>query len=456
MDMSSHLRTLKSVSDDDGTDTGQVLKEIASNILLFFLIFGMAGTVNVSNLRRQLKNRNAILTGIAMQFAIMPFLGFVAVIILKDYGLTTPMGITLLIVTASPGGSYSNWWCSLFNADLALSVAMTALSTILSVALLPANLMLYAHMAYGFNNSSESISDGTQNENTTNHDPLKSIDFASLFISLGIVIGAIFSGLLTSHKISSNRFRKLSNRLGSIAGLALILVSVFFTTGENVKPWQQHWSFYVGVGLPCIGGLIIANVISKFLKLENPEIVTLSVECCYQNVGIATSAVLAMFDGDHVAQAMAVPLFYGLMEAVVLGLYCVVAWKLGWTKAPSDDKLCKVLTMSYEVEDSDDEGGDDDDVIHADFPSALKKRLASKNPIRSRLDTDDTALMSTQTARSRLNTDDTGMALDRIKEKAILNQPCRQFPIIIEGTDATDQGSPVTDASINGDNGLSC
>ena len=31
-------------------------------------------------------------------------------------------GITLLIVASSPGGSYSNLWCSLFNADLALSV----------------------------------------------------------------------------------------------------------------------------------------------------------------------------------------------------------------------------------------------------------------------------------------------------------------------------------------------
>ena len=51
--------------------------------------------------------------------------------------------------------------------------------------------------------------------------------------------------------------------------------------------------------MPCVAGLFLANVIAKFARLEKPEIVTLSVECCYQNVGIATSAVLSMFDDPN-------------------------------------------------------------------------------------------------------------------------------------------------------------
>jgi predicted Na+-dependent transporter len=46
------------------------------------------------------------LTGITLQFIILPFLGFVVVKVLQ---LDAPMGITLLVVTSSPGGSYSNW-----------------------------------------------------------------------------------------------------------------------------------------------------------------------------------------------------------------------------------------------------------------------------------------------------------------------------------------------------------
>eukprot|EP00957_Ditylum_brightwellii_P071850 5461044-Ditylum_brightwellii.AAC.1 len=56
-----------------------------------------------------------------------------------------------------------------------------------------------------------------------------------------------------------------------------------------------------------------------------------------------------MFEGDELSEAMGVPLFYGLVEALVLGVYCLIAWKLGWTKAPSDDPIWKVLATSYEV-----------------------------------------------------------------------------------------------------------
>ncbi len=332
-------------TDSSGADVGQLLVEVGTNTLLFLLIFGMAGTVDVRHLKRQLRNRYAIMTGIAMQFIIMPLLGFFAVLSLKDRGLTTSMGITLLIVTASPGGSYSNWWCSLFNADLALSVAMTALSTILSIGLLPANLMLYAHAAYGFNSDEENV--------------LKSVDFVALFVSLAIVIGAILAGLYASYKTESARFRKASNALGSFSGLALIVLSAVLSSnagGDDVKPWEQHWTFYVGVSMPCVVGLAVANVIARCAQLEKPEIVTLSIECCYQNVGIAASAVMSMFDDkDEIARALAVPLLYGLVEALVLGIYCLVAWKFGWTKAPSDEKICLVMAKTYEVDDEDDE-----------------------------------------------------------------------------------------------------
>ena len=119
--------------------------ELLGNVLLFFLVFGMSATVTTESIKSQLKNQKAILTGIVLQFLILPILGFVTV---KLLDLDETMGITLLVVTSSPGGSYSNWWCSMFNADLALSVTMTTISTLLSIVMLPVNLLLYANHAY--------------------------------------------------------------------------------------------------------------------------------------------------------------------------------------------------------------------------------------------------------------------------------------------------------------------
>merc|ERR1711998_439165 len=90
------------------------------------------------------------------------------------------VGIPLLVVTSSPGGSYSNLWCSLFNADLALSVAMTTVSTVLSMGFLPLNLYVWITVVY-----QDSVS----------------VPWNKLFVPLGVVIAAILGGLI----ISNNR-----------------------------------------------------------------------------------------------------------------------------------------------------------------------------------------------------------------------------------------------------------
>ena len=56
-----------------------------------------------------------------------------------------------------------------------------------------------------------------------------------------------------------------------------------------------------------------------------------------------------MFEGDELAEAMGVPFYYGLVEAFILGIYCIIAWKGGWTKAPKHVSLCKAVGTSYEI-----------------------------------------------------------------------------------------------------------
>lgn len=328
-----------------------IVAQIVSCALLFILIFGMSATVDIHHLHTQMNNKFAIATGIATQFIIMPFLGYISVLLLKGHGLTEPMAISLLIVTASPGGSYSNWWVSMFNADLALSVTMTAVSTMISTIMLPVNLLIYVNAAfYG-------------QEKEGGGSVLGSIDWISLFVSLVTVIAAIGLGLFASYKVSSRRFNRLANRMGSLSGILLIVFSAVVSSlsGKEAQVWGQPWSFYVGVTVPCIVGLCLSTLFATFARLKKPEIISVGVECCYQNVGIATSAAVAMFD-DPVAkgQALCVPLFYGLMEAVVLGGYCLVGWKVGWTKAPRDENFCVMISTTYEVDIGDTEHDEHD------------------------------------------------------------------------------------------------
>ena len=354
--------TTNADNDDEEADEPNTVGTALSYIFLFFLIFGLSATVEIKNLQKQLQNKFAIATGVAMQFVIMPILGFLAVLALdRQEGWTQEMGVALLVVTSSPGGSYSNWWCSLFNADLALSVAMTTVSSLLSMAMLPLNLFLYTFLAYG-RSEEESV--------------VQALDFGTIFLALGIVLVAILSGLWAGYRNDTRSFHVMANRLGSLSGLLLVLFSVFLSSGADGAEnnfWNQEWAFYVGVAFPCLVGIALANVIARSLRLAPPETVAISIECCYQNTGIATSVAIAMYDDkEERAQAVAVPLFYGVVEAVAIAIYCVWAWKVGWTKAPRDEKLCVVLANTYEgmePEDNDDQAA----VVAANGDEAMEE-----------------------------------------------------------------------------------
>lgn len=109
-----HVQRLQHPSKDknliDQTETTMAFDWAAfgGNLLLFALVFGMSATVDIQGMRKQLRNVRAIITGIACQFIVLPILGFLVV---NFIGLEPSLGIPLLVVTSSPGGSYSNWWC---------------------------------------------------------------------------------------------------------------------------------------------------------------------------------------------------------------------------------------------------------------------------------------------------------------------------------------------------------
>lgn len=100
--------------------------------------------------------------------------------------------------------------------------------------------------------------------------------------------------------------------------------------------------------------MCLINIMSQiFLRsLDSIARRTVAIEAAYQNVGIATSVALSMFNGADLSDAMGVPFFYGITEMIIISIYCILAWKSDWTKASPDDSLFTVLTKSYEVSTS--------------------------------------------------------------------------------------------------------
>jgi hypothetical protein len=65
---------------------------------------------------------------------------------------------------------------------------------------------------------------------------------------------------------------------------------------------------------------------------------------------------ITMFDDpEERAQAVAVPLLYGVYTAAAIALFCLYSWKAGNTKAPKDENFCVVVSTTYEVSSDNEE-----------------------------------------------------------------------------------------------------
>jgi sodium/bile acid cotransporter 2 len=272
----------------------------------------IAASVDMRTFCARLDRKSGMAIGVICQFVILPFCGF---LIAKILDLEPLYGMALMVIMTSPGGSYSNWWCAVFNADLAMSVAMTGASTLVGVVMLPVNLCLYCMLLYG------------KNTFTGEH-------FVSVLISLAIIIIALIIGLgiswLMNSEVARDRFSKFSN----VIGIALFVLSIFVSEHKSRTPvWKKPASLHLAIATPIIMAIIVTLAVTSipFLGLKKPERVAVVIEACYQNPGLATSIVLAMFSGKDAGDAVAVPIMYGTYEALLLGLFCLGAYYANWT-----------------------------------------------------------------------------------------------------------------------------
>jgi sodium/bile acid cotransporter 2 len=226
------------------TSDARVARSAVSYVLLFLLIFGLAGTVDHAEFRKQFKEKRALALGFFGQFVMLPFLGFCAVKAFDLASLTSGPGdanrgieaVILLLTTSSPGGSYSNWWCFLFNADLALSVAMTTVSSIASVVMLPLNLAIYLNAT-----------------GSTNID----VEYGPLSVAVAIVVAGIGAGLFASSKLPTKKH--VFHTLANVSGLSLIALGFISTSGSRDGLFNQPWNFFVGCAAPCVLGIALAT-----------------------------------------------------------------------------------------------------------------------------------------------------------------------------------------------------
>jgi bile acid:Na+ symporter, BASS family len=235
--------------------------------LLMLIMLSMGLTLTFDDFKNLTKYKKAILVGMILQFSVMP----VAALLISNFlGLDRDLTIGMILVGSVAGGTASNVMCYIAKGNVALSISMTALSTLIGVILTP---ILIKNLA------------GTMID----------ISVMVMIMSLAkIVLLPVLIGLMVNHFLSSF-IKKINFILPVISILAIVLV-IAIVVALNTKSIAT-----LGLLLPLAiiihnaTGLTVGYWACKTLGFDNKTCRTISIEVGLQNSGLAVALAYKFF-----------------------------------------------------------------------------------------------------------------------------------------------------------------
>lgn len=256
-------------------------------ILLQIAMFGMGATLTFQDFQRVLRMPKAVFVGAVLQFSVMPFLGWG---LSKLLALPPEIALGMILLGASPGGISSNVITYLAKGNVALSVTMTAVSTLLAPVMTPLMVYVYAR---------ETID----------------VDYWKMFLSIintvvvPVAFGLIFNILLKRNKIEPARAEKL---LALVSMVAICGICGLIAAKSQNQIAQVGLLLVVGVLLHNLLGYLLGYYGSRLSGLNVCDSRTVAIEVGLQNGGMAAN--LAVDVLKNASAAIAPALFAPVMN----------------------------------------------------------------------------------------------------------------------------------------------
>lgn len=226
---------------------------------LALIMFVMGLTMKKEDFKIVLTRPKDVFIGCLAQFTVMPF---VAYLLSRLFSLPPELAVGLVLLGTCPGGTASNVMTYLAKGDVALSVGMTAVSTILAPILTPALTYFLAGQWVEINVSIMVLS------------------------ILKIVVVPIIAGMLV-HYFFNNAVEKYKKVL-----VVIPIVSILFIMGMSVAPNKQNLLnasllLVLAVALHNWIGFLLGYIVGHFTNMNSKKKKALSLEVGLQNSGLA-------------------------------------------------------------------------------------------------------------------------------------------------------------------------
>ena len=251
----------------------EIVTKIAP-IALALIMLGLGMGLTLQDFKRVVNHPKDFFVGFASQFILLPIIAF---ILIKIFNTPTELAIGIMIIAAAPGGVTSNVLTKFANGDVALSISLTAVISLISIISVPFIVFKSADLL-GISNLIQELS-------------MLGISTKMFFVvTFPVIIGMLIRRFATNFIISKTKM---------IQRLSIILFVIVFAA-IWIEEWDNIINFIVKAGSIALAlnlvMMIVGYYVAKFLASGIKQRICITLECGLQNGTLAVFVSTQIFD----------------------------------------------------------------------------------------------------------------------------------------------------------------
>ena len=274
------------------------------NIVIGFIMFGVALDLKLSDFKHSLKSPKSALIGLTCQFLLLPAFTYLMVIIIQP---RPSIALGLFLVAACPGGNLSNFLTHLAKGNTPLSISMSAISTVFAIIMTPLNTMVWASL-YG--PTREIMRDFS----------ISALDMLStIFLMLGlpIILGMLIRAYFPAFALKVNGFMMKLSIVIFVAFVGVMLANNFDVFVEYVG------AVIIIVIIQNALAITIGYFAARTFKVSERDRRAIAIEVGIQNSGLGLVLIFNFFGG--LGGMAIVAAFWGIWH-IISGLTLAIIW----------------------------------------------------------------------------------------------------------------------------------
>ncbi|KRF07738.1 bile acid:sodium symporter [Nocardioides sp. Soil777] len=273
------------------------LSTIGLPVALGFIMFGLGLGLTPADFARVGKHPKAVLVALGCQLVLLPAICFGLVVL---FDLPPLLGIGMMLLAASPGGTTANLYSHLFRGDVALNITLTAINSVISVVTLP----IITSLAIRYYDRGDEVQ-------------LPLIEVVKVF---ALVLVPVLIGMAVRRRSPgfASRMDK-PVRIASAVILAVLVLAILLGELENVADYFAA----VGAvaGLFCAASLVVGYVVPKALGITEAQAIASSMEIGVHNATLAIFVAVEVLDSVEISVPAAVYSLFMFVFAALWGVF---------------------------------------------------------------------------------------------------------------------------------------